>query len=188
MADSRPRHAGPADPNINSRGQHPAKPEGKMTTVATNTDHDIAYLQQAAPVAVQILSMIFFVAFAIISTALAFNWFWPAGFALAVIFAMRGFGPFHSGAGPLRPRPRKDLADVATEATAMPVLKPSGNSSFDAYRTDMLARLETEHHSFQEFLARLRDARDKTEFDRFMDDRANKARPVLSDADMALSA
>lgn len=141
-----------------------------MTSISTNTDPDIAYLQHAAPVAVQILSMIFFVAFAIVSTALAFNWFWPAGFALAVLFGVRGFGPFH---GPGWSRQAR-VPDAPT-AVAAPVMTPSGNSSFDAYRTDMLARLETEHQSFQDFLARLRDARDKTEFDRFMDDRAHKA-------------
>ena len=145
-----------------------------MTSATTNPDHDLAYLQHAAPVAVQILSMIFFVAFAIVSTALAFNWFWPAGFALAVLFALRGFGPFQGDGRSMRPRFGNSVT-VSAKSDAAPVMAPSGNASFDAYRTDMLARLETEHQSFQDFLGRLREARDKTEFDHFMDDRARKA-------------
>jgi Protein of unknown function (DUF2852) len=153
-----------------------------MTTATTNPDHDhdLAYLQHAAPVAVQILSMIFFVAFAIVSTALAFNWFWPAGFALAVLFGVRGFGPFQGDTWSLRGRGR-DTANVPVKSDPAPVMPPSGNASFDAYRSDMLTRLETEHQSFQDFLGRLRDARDKTEFDRFMDDRARKAITRTSD-------
>lgn len=146
-------------------------------------DHDIKYLQHAAPVAVQILSMIFFAGFAIVSTVLAFNWFWPAGFVLAVIFALRGFGPFHGDAWSMRPRSGKDTK-IASESVAPVVVPSSGSASFDAYRTDMLARLESEHQSFQEFLARLRDARDKTEFDRFMDDRARRSASGAMDPDL----
>ena len=121
-----------------------------MNTVTADPDHDIAYLQHAAPVAVQILSMIFFVAFAIVATVLAFNWFWPAGFALAVIFALRGFGPFQPGSGAIRSKSRRETAAEPDAVAAAPVLKPSGNASFDAYRFDMLARLENEHQSFQD--------------------------------------
>ena len=48
----------------------------------------------------------------------------------------------------------------------------SGNSAFDAYRTETLRRLEDEQAAFEAFLQRLRDAKDKSEFDNFMDDRA----------------
>jgi hypothetical protein len=51
----------------------------------------------------------------------------------------------------------------------------SGNSAFDAYKADTLRRLEEEQDAFEAFLQRLRDAKDKAEFDQFMDDRA--ARP-----------
>lgn len=144
-----------------------------MTTISTNTDHDIADQPQAAPVAVQILSMFFFIGFAIVSTVLAFVWFWPAGFALAVLFGVRGFGPFHGGSRPMRLAARTGSREMVTPPTA-PVIPSSGNASFDAYRSDMMARLEREHQSFQDFLVRLRDARDKTEFDTFMDDRARR--------------
>jgi len=52
--------------------------------------------------------------------------------------------------------------------------KSSGNSAFDAYKTETLRRLEEEQDNFEAFLKRLRDAKDKAEFDQFMDDRAKK--------------
>jgi hypothetical protein len=144
-------------------------------------NHDIRYLQHAAPVAVQILSMIFFAAFAIVSTALAFNWFWPAGFALAVIFALRGFGPF--GRDLRSARPAQSVMALRPDAGPAPatVLPSSGNGSFDAYRNAMLDRLESERQTFEEFLGRLREAKDKSEFDNFMDDRARKSADRYSD-------
>ena len=59
--------------------------------------------------------------------------------------------------------------------------RPSGNATFDAYKTDTLRRLEEEQGAFEAFLQRLRDAKDKTEFDSFMDDRARRA-PEESEA------
>lgn len=44
----------------------------------------------------------------------------------------------------------------------------SGNRAFDEYRADTLRRLEEEHREFQEFLDRLRYAKDKAEFDDFL--------------------
>jgi len=47
----------------------------------------------------------------------------------------------------------------------------SGNSAFDEYRADTLRRLEEEESEFHSFLDRLRQAKDKAEFDQFMADR-----------------
>ena len=44
----------------------------------------------------------------------------------------------------------------------------SGNRAFDEYRTETLRRLEEEERQFKEFLDRLRQAKDKVEFDQFM--------------------
>ena len=52
--------------------------------------------------------------------------------------------------------------------------KSSGNSAFDAYKADMLKRLQEEQDAFEEFLNRLRDAKDKAEFDQFMADRTKR--------------
>ena len=53
--------------------------------------------------------------------------------------------------------------------------RSSGNSAFDAYKEETLRRLQEEQDAFQAFLQRLREAKDKTEFDAFMDDRAKAA-------------
>lgn len=58
---------------------------------------------------------------------------------------------------------------------AMRMGRTTGNSAFDAYRADTIARLEQEQADFESFLQRLRDARDKAEFDEFMQDRARAA-------------
>ena len=50
----------------------------------------------------------------------------------------------------------------------------SGNHAFDEYRNDTLKRLEEEQREFREFLERLRFAKDKTEFDAFMNERRNQ--------------
>ena len=47
----------------------------------------------------------------------------------------------------------------------------SGNRAFDEYRADTLRRLEEEQREFQEFLGRLRFAKDRAEFDQFMAER-----------------
>jgi hypothetical protein len=50
----------------------------------------------------------------------------------------------------------------------------SGNRAFDEYRAETLRRLEDEQREFQEFLVRLREAKDKAEFDQFMADRRGR--------------
>lgn len=64
----------------------------------------------------------------------------------------------------------------------MNAMRPSGNSAFDAYKADTLRRLEDEQHQFEAFLERLRDAKDKAEFDQFMNDRSDKADNASSNA------
>jgi len=48
----------------------------------------------------------------------------------------------------------------------------TGNSAFDSYRDETLKRLEDEQNAFQSFIERLREAKDKAEFEQFMDDRS----------------
>lgn len=60
--------------------------------------------------------------------------------------------------------------------------RSTGNSAFDAYKADTLRRLEQEQDKFEAFLERLRDAKDKAEFDQFMDERAAKAEENASNA------
>jgi len=58
----------------------------------------------------------------------------------------------------------------------------SGNRAFDEYRAETLRRLEDEQREFAAFLDRLRFAKDKAEFDAFMDARRQ---PPPSDAPAA---
>lgn len=47
----------------------------------------------------------------------------------------------------------------------------TGNAAFDEYREQTLRRLEEEQGAFEAFLGRLRKAKDKAEFDEFIDER-----------------
>jgi hypothetical protein len=53
--------------------------------------------------------------------------------------------------------------------------RPTGNSAFDEYREETLKRLEDEQSAFETFLGNLRRAKDRAEFDQFMDERRNGA-------------
>ena len=56
----------------------------------------------------------------------------------------------------------------------------SGNRAFDDYRSETLKRLEDEQREFKDFLARLRFAKDRAEFDQFMAER--RQRPSAPDS------
>jgi hypothetical protein len=47
----------------------------------------------------------------------------------------------------------------------------SGNAAFDAYKAETLRRLETEQAEFADYVNRLREARDREEFERFVAER-----------------
>ena len=91
---------------------------------------------------------------------LGFIFFWPVGLAVLtyMIWSKRMFSSkmTHRRHGRMMPS------------------RSTGNAAFDAYKADTLQRLEEEQSSFEEFLKRLRDAKDKAEFDQFMNDRASR--------------
>ena len=93
---------------------------------------------------------------------LAFIFFWPAGLALLTYMIWSKRMATSSCAG-------RRVAPVHS-------VRPSGNTAFDAYKADTLRRLEEEQDAFEGFLQRLREAKDKAEFDQFMEDRARAAR------------
>ena len=97
----------------------------------------------------------------IAAMVLGFIFFWPVGLALLayMIWSKRMF----SGKSCAR---RVNRGMMSTRST--------GNSAFDAYKADTLRRLEEEQHNFEAFLERLREAKDKAEFDQFMDERAKR--------------
>jgi hypothetical protein len=138
-------------------------------TISTDFDFKTNYAHSdPMPVAVQVLSTILFAAFAIPVTIIALNVFWPAGILIAVILAWRGgFAP----TGRPSPAPR-DMDEAMKSLMPTTAQRSSGNASFDAYRHDMIERLEVEQENFEGFLSRLRHAKDQSEFDAFLDQRA----------------
>ena len=93
----------------------------------------------------------------IVAMILGFIFFWPLGLALLIymIWSKRMF----------------NRCGHSTRRTYKNSFKTSGNTAFDAYKADTLRRLEEEQDNFQAFLKRLRDAKDKIEFDQFMAER-----------------
>ncbi len=125
------------------------------------------------------LTMALYAGFAIPVTIIALGEFWPAGVALAVIFAVFWpKAPKHLR-GDFAAHPITRVAPSVPEAD----VRPSGNASFDAYRSEMLDRLEKEQSRFDDFLGRLREAKDKAEFEDFMEDRARAARAATGTDD-----
>ncbi len=53
--------------------------------------------------------------------------------------------------------------------------KSSGNVAFDNYKAQTIRRLEEEQDAFNEFVKRLRESKDKTQFDQFMEERKRNA-------------
>lgn len=100
----------------------------------------------------------------IAAMVLGFIFFWPVGLALLayMIWSKRMFNSSCSGSRRLSPK--------------FTTMRSSGNSAFDAYKTETLRRLEEEQENFEAFLKRLRDAKDQAEFDQFMDERARTAK------------
>ncbi len=56
--------------------------------------------------------------------------------------------------------------------------RSSGNRAFDDYRAETLRRLEEEQREFRDYLERLRQAKDRTEFEQFMAERRNRTAPA----------
>ena len=94
---------------------------------------------------------------------LAFIVFWPVGLALLayMIWSKR---MFFSGCRRTHDQHR------SWSRHPSPSFRSSGNSAFDAYKSDSLERLEREQEEFEAFLDRLRTSKDKQEFDQYLDD------------------
>jgi hypothetical protein len=95
--------------------------------------------------------------------------FWPVGLAILfyMIWSKKMFNGSSRGCHAARHHHRHHHGHG---------FQSSGNSAFDAYKAETLRRLEEEQNSFEAFLQRLREAKDKSEFDDFMDERATAAR------------
>ncbi|UWR20933.1 DUF2852 domain-containing protein [Sulfitobacter sp. S190] len=97
----------------------------------------------------------------IATMVVGFIFFWPVGLALLayMIWSKRMFSNVKS----------------RRMATRTPYMgRPTGNSAFDSYKADTLRRLQEEQENFEAFLERLREAKDKSEFDAFMQEREKR--------------
>lgn len=90
---------------------------------------------------------------------LSFILFWPLGLAILAYFIW---------SGRMGCTDRKSWSDWRTRQGGM---GSTGNRAFDDYRSETLRRLEEEAREFKDFVERLRFAKDKEEFDRFMSER-----------------
>lgn len=101
----------------------------------------------------------------IASAVVGFIFVWPVGLAILayMIWSKRMFNKHNSSV-------TRHAGRHARHA-----MKSSGNTAFDAYKMETLRRLEEEQGNFEAFLERLREAKDKAEFDDFMEDRARKS-------------
>lgn len=98
----------------------------------------------------------------IAAMVIGFIIFWPIGLALLayMIWSKR---MFNGNCGARRVRHHHGF-------------KSSGNTAFDSYKAETLKRLQDEQDAFETFLDRLRAAKDKAEFDQFMEERAKPSR------------
>ena len=109
---------------------------------------------------------------------LGFAFWWPIGLATLAFFIGSGrmscwkHGHMSHWYGGMQARENRGT-------WWQPTRSRSGNQAFDDYRAETLNRLEEEQREFQEFLVRLRKARDKQEFDQFMAERRGQTSTQL---------
>ena len=113
----------------------------------------------------------------IVITILGFMVCWPVGLAILAYLLWSGrmacwkrggWGRWENAGG------QRNHASAGRWCGAGGFSRSSGNRAFDEYRAETLRRLEDEQREFMEFLDRLRQAKDKAEFDQFM---AERGRP-----------
>ncbi len=111
----------------------------------------------------------------------SFILFWPIGLALLIYLKWSGrmfcsrrrYGHWSGpdGREARRERARNGAPGSAAIAGAA---RGSGNVAFDEYREETLRKLDEEQREFRDFLDRLRAAKDRSEFDQFMNERRNR--------------
>jgi hypothetical protein len=128
----------------------------------------------------------------LILMVMGFMWWWPLGLIILAVLIANGRIGYRRRLQFARSGPMGDwdhvtrMDHMGKKADRVPAKtdglldrvrgnwggQPSGgNHAFDDYRAETLRRLEDEQREFKEFLKRLRVARDRAEFDQFMNDR-----------------
>jgi len=109
---------------------------------------------------------------------LGFMVWWPVG--LATLAFIIGSGRMSCWKGGSVSRWYGVADQMRPAGTWWQPSRSSGNRAFDEYREETLRRLEEEQREFRDFLARLRMAKDKAEFDQFMAERRTRTGPSSS--------
>ena len=118
----------------------------------------------------------------VVAVVAGFLIWWPLGLAALIYFIWAGRFPgerLRENFERARHRARSEFGGFARDWQGGPRgWSGTGNAAFDDYRRETLRRLEEERRrldeegrAFAEFVANLRRARDKEEFDRFMAER-----------------
>ncbi len=117
--------------------------------------------------------------------------FWPIGLALLIYLKWSGrmfcsrHGRYGHWSGPDGREAREEFR-AWRRRHRWGRYDASGNVAFDEYREETLRKLDEEQREFRDFLDRLRAAKDRAEFDQFMNERRN--RPPASEPPPAPSA
>jgi Protein of unknown function (DUF2852) len=120
------------------------------------------------------------VAACILLMVLGFTWWWPVG--LVILAWVIGRGRMSGGYNNdrwerklerLQGRMARLGGDADNRREWRSYRHSNGNRAFGEYRIETLRRLEDEQREFRGFLERLRQAKDKAEFDRFMAESRN---------------
>lgn len=106
---------------------------------------------------------------------LSFIAFWPLGFAVLGYMIWSGRMGCWGRSGAKWQARAERMRARGESWTGWGKPHSSGNRAFDEYRAETLRRLEEEEREFHEFLDRLRQAKDKAEFDQFMAERRRRS-------------
>ena len=109
----------------------------------------------------------------IVLAVFGFMVWWPAGLAVLAYLIWSGrMSCWKHERRRWREEGRNRMRDAADRWSGR--TRTSGNAAFDEYREQTLRRLEEEQREFEQFLERLRVARDKQEFDDFLAERRRR--------------
>lgn len=109
---------------------------------------------------------------------LAFIVFWPVGIALLIYLKWSGRmscwkrGGYGRWCTPDGRDARAEFRDWKRRHRWG--RQSSGNVAFDEYREETLRKLDEEQREFRDYLDRLRSAKDRAEFDQFMNERRSR--------------
>ena len=118
---------------------------------------------------------------------LGFIVFWPVGLALLVYMIWSGrmfcgrhgrygrwYNPEERDAARSEWRARREEWKAWKRRHRWGGQSSSGNVAFDEYREETLRKLDEEQREFRDYLDKLRSAKDRAEFDQFMNERRNR--------------